>query len=134
VLATRWADERGWAVVKPAFFGGFPPVLRDVVAGAIRRRTLGMLRGRDFLRRNLEVCVERLQRVLDHLEARAPESGFWLGAKPSVADLGLFGSCTRCACPRRRFGPRTSPVVRACRCGSTAWTKPPARELEPMSS
>jgi glutathione S-transferase len=90
VLATRWADERGWAVIKPAFFGGFPPVLRDLVAGAIRRRTLGMLRGRDFLRRNLEVCVERLQRVLDHLEARAPESGFWLGTRPSVADLGLF--------------------------------------------
>jgi glutathione S-transferase len=113
VLATRWADERGWAVVKPAFFGGFPPGLRDLVAGAIRRRTLGMLRGRDFLRRNLELCVERLQRVLDHLEGRAPESGFWLGAKPSVADLGLFAHLHSMRMPKTPF--RAEDIARRAR-------------------
>src|ERR1700755_1895913 len=30
VLATRWADERGWPVPKKHFFGGLPPVVRTL--------------------------------------------------------------------------------------------------------
>jgi glutathione S-transferase len=103
VLATRCADERGWAVIKPAFFGGIPPIVRDVVANMIRKRTLGMLRGRDFLRNGMEVFMERLNRVLDQLEARAPEGGFWLGDKPSVADLGLFAHLHAMRMPKTPF-------------------------------
>jgi glutathione S-transferase len=91
VLAVRWADDRGWPVPRKAFFGGMPPLIRDVVARMVRRKTLGVLQARDFTRAGLAVCEARLARVLDHLDARAPESGFWLGDRPSVADLGLFG-------------------------------------------
>ncbi|MDB4988025.1 MAG: Glutathione S-transferase [Myxococcaceae bacterium] len=90
VLATRWADERGWAVIKPAFFGALPPLVRDLVASMIRKKTLRSLIGRDFLRGGLDSCHERLQRMLDLLEARAPEAGFWLGERACVADIGLF--------------------------------------------
>jgi glutathione S-transferase len=90
VLATRWADDRGWPVVRQAFFGGFPPVVRDVIASMVRRQTIQKLVGRDFLRSGLESCHARLYSVLDTLDARAPEDGFWLGSRPSVADLGLF--------------------------------------------
>jgi glutathione S-transferase len=90
VLGTRWADDRGWAVIKPAFFGALPPVVRDLVAGMVRKKTLNSLVGRDFLRAGLDACHARALRVLDQLDARAPETGFWLGDKPSVADIGLF--------------------------------------------
>ena len=90
VLATRWADERGWPVPRRAFFGAMPPVVRDIVASLVRKKTLTALEGRDFTRGGLAACEERLFRVLDHLEARAPERGFWLGEQASVADLGLF--------------------------------------------
>jgi glutathione S-transferase len=91
VLTARWADERGWPVPRKAFFGGLPPVIRDLVASVVRRKTLQALVGRDFTRAGLGPWEARLQRVLDALEARAPESGFWLGPKPSAADIGLFG-------------------------------------------
>jgi glutathione S-transferase len=90
VLATRWEDDRGWAVVGPAFFGALPLGLRQLVAPLVRRRTRGMLRGRDFLRAGAGAWLARLARVLDHLEARAPEQGFWLGPRATAADLGLF--------------------------------------------
>ena len=90
VLATRWADERGWPVPRKAFFGKMPPLVRDLVANMVRRKTLAALQGRDFTRAGVSECEQRLFRVLDHLEARAPERGFWLGDTPSVADLGLF--------------------------------------------
>jgi glutathione S-transferase len=90
VLATRWADDKGWPVPRKAFFGFLPPVVRSVVGTAVRKKTIEKLVGRDFLRQGLEACYERMHRVLDALEQRAPEHGFWMGPRPTVADLGLF--------------------------------------------
>jgi glutathione S-transferase len=90
VLATRWADDRGWAVIRPAFFGAMPAPLRALVAPMVRRRTIKRLVERDFLRTGMDGWNARLNRVLDTLDARAPEAGFWLGARATVADLGLF--------------------------------------------
>ncbi len=91
VLASRWADDKGWPVPKKAFFGSLPPVVRQVVATAVRKKTIEKLLGRDFLRSGLDVCYERMYRILDALEQRAPEHGFWMGERATVADLGLFG-------------------------------------------
>jgi glutathione S-transferase len=90
VLAMRWADDRGWPVPREAFFKTLPPVVRDIVAPLVRRRTVQRLEASDFTRAGLDACKARLGRVLDHLDQRAPDDGFWLGPKPSVADLGLF--------------------------------------------
>jgi glutathione S-transferase len=90
VLMTRWADDRGWPLVRESFFGAMPPVIRSVVASLVRKKTLESLMGRDFLRGGVAASHERLYGVLDALDARAPEDGFWLGPRPSAADLGLF--------------------------------------------
>jgi glutathione S-transferase len=90
VLATRWADDRGWPVPRAAFFGSIPAPVRGLVSSMVRRATVKKLVARDFTRAGLDACYERLYRVLDDLDERAPEDGFWLGARPSVADLGLF--------------------------------------------
>jgi glutathione S-transferase len=90
VLTTRWADDKGWPVPKKEFFGGLPPVVRDFVANMVRKKTMAALRGRDFTRSGVEACYERMKGVLDSLEARAPEEGFWLGTKPTAADVGIF--------------------------------------------
>lgn len=103
VLATRWADDRGWPVPRKAFFGSMPPVVRDVVANMIRRKTLNALNGRDFTRAGLPACEERLFRVLDQLEARAPESGFWMGEYATVADVGLFAHLHSLRLPETAF-------------------------------
>jgi glutathione S-transferase len=103
VLATRWADERGWPVPRKAFFGAFPPVVRDLIAGVVRRKTLNALVARDFTRGGLPACEQRLFRVLDQLEARAPATGFWLGERASVADLGLFAHLHSLRMPETAF-------------------------------
>jgi glutathione S-transferase len=48
------------------------------------------LKDRDFTRGGLEACYDRMRRALDDLDARAPEEGFWLGPRATVADVGLF--------------------------------------------
>lgn len=117
VLATRWIDERGWPVVKKGFFGGFPPVIRDVIASMIRGKMHKTLAARDFMRGGLEACEERLGRVLDALDARAPESGFWLGPKASAADIGLFGQLHSMRLPDTGF--RADGIARRTRL--SAW-------------
>jgi glutathione S-transferase len=103
VLSTRWADDRGWETPRKAFFGGLPPVLRDVIAAFMRRKTLNMLVGRDFTRAGLPACDARMNRVLDHLESRAPATGFWMGAEITVADLGLFAHLHSLRLPQTEF-------------------------------
>jgi len=90
LLFARWADDRGWPVLKQAFFSGFPPVIRDVIGSIVRKNVVKRLVLADFLRAGPEACVERRARVLDALDARAPEGGFWLGPRATSADLGLF--------------------------------------------
>jgi glutathione S-transferase len=90
VLTTRWVDERGWPVPRKHFFGAMPAPLRAVVPGIVRRATKKKVFERDFTRAGLDACYERMGRVLDSLEARAPEEGFWVGPRATVADLGLF--------------------------------------------
>ena len=90
VLATRWADDRGWPVPRQAFFGKIPAPLRAIVASAVRRKTIQRLVGGDFIRGGLEACHARLYRLLDSLDERAPDSGFWLGPRACAADIGLF--------------------------------------------
>jgi glutathione S-transferase len=90
VLASRWADDRGWPVPREAFFGAMPAPVRAIVAPMVRNQTKQKLVARDFTRAGLDACYERLSRVLDQLDARAPEDGYWLGPRPCVADLGLF--------------------------------------------
>jgi glutathione S-transferase len=91
VLATRWADDRGWPVPREAFFAAIPAPIRAIVAPMVRRQTKRKLVERDFTRSGLDACYERMRRVLDALDQRAPEQGFWMGPRASVADLGLFG-------------------------------------------
>jgi glutathione S-transferase len=103
VLTARWADDRGWPVPRDAFFGAIPAPIRVFVAPMVRRATIKKLIGRDFLRGGIEACYERFDRVMDALEARAPDDGFWLGARPTVADLGLFAHLHSLRLPKLAF-------------------------------
>ena len=116
VLATRWADDRGWPVPRDAFFGGMPPVVRNVIATLARRKAMASLVGRDFTRAGLPACEARLFRVLDHLEARAPEQAFWLGDQVTVADLGLFAQLHSMRLPETAF--RAADVAKRARLSS----------------
>jgi glutathione S-transferase len=91
VIATRWADDRNWQRTKEAIFARMPGPLRAILPGIIRQRLIAALRARDVWRAGPERCWARFQETLDHLDARAPEQGYWLGPELTVADIGLVG-------------------------------------------
>ena len=92
LVAARWADDRNWPLVAGAFFGGgrAPWFVRTVIAPRIRARIVGGLVARDVWRAGADACWSRFLATLNHLDARAPEAGFWLGATPTIADVAIF--------------------------------------------
>lgn len=91
LVAARWADPENWERTKVAYFGGAPKPVQWLIVPRIRRRVLRSLHARDVTRAGLAACWERFERLLDQLDARAPSDGYWLGERPSVADVALFG-------------------------------------------
>lgn len=90
LVAARWADPRNWPRVRETFFGGAPLPVRVAVAPLVRRGRIASLVARDVWRAGPEACWRRFEILLDQLEHRAPERGFWLDERLSAADLGLF--------------------------------------------
>ncbi len=91
LVAARWADNRNWPSVREAYFGAAPWPVRALVAPRLRSNVVKNLVARDVWRTGAGACWERFGRTLDHLEARAPAQGFWVGPRASVADVALFG-------------------------------------------
>ncbi len=90
VVAARWADDRNWPRTRAAYFAKMPSLLRAFVPDRIRKRVLTNLHARDVWRAGAERCWARLEALLDQLDARAPERGWWCGGSLSVADVALF--------------------------------------------
>jgi glutathione S-transferase len=91
LLAARWLDEENWPLVRAAYFGGVPRVLRALVASNVRRKVLRGLAARDVTRHGRTALWNDYRRVLDRLEERAPAKGFWLGTESiTLADVALF--------------------------------------------
>lgn len=90
LVAARWADDRNWPLVRRAYFGGMPALLRAIVTPRLRKTVVGNLVARDVWRAGAAACWERFGRLLDQLDGRAPAEGFWLGGPLSVADIALF--------------------------------------------
>lgn len=91
LVAARWADDRNWPATRDACFGRAPAFVRALIVPRIRARVLRGLHARDVWRAGAERCWSRFEALLDHLDARAPATGFWCGGAPSVADVALFG-------------------------------------------
>lgn len=90
VVAARWADDDNWPRTREAYFGGIPAPLRGLIGRKLRAGVLRTLVARDVWRAGPVACWARLERLLDQLDARAPERGYWCGPALSVADVALF--------------------------------------------
>jgi len=98
VVAARWADDDNWPRCREAFFGGMPAIVRAVVVPRMRRRVLGELEARDVWAAGPDACWARFGELLDHLDQRAPRSGYWLGGGITNADFALFGQLHSLRC------------------------------------
>jgi glutathione S-transferase len=90
VEAARFVDDDNWPRTREAYFAHLPPLVRAFLPAMVRRRVRRKLVARDFIRPDVETCWARFEDTLDRLEMRAPGRGFWMGDRPSRADVAIF--------------------------------------------
>lgn len=103
LVAARWADQANWPATRAAYFTGIPAPVSWIVPGRLRAGVVRGLVARDVWRAGPEACWARFEQLLDALDGRAPEAGWWCGDALSVADVALYGQL-------RSFGTSLTPA------------------------
>ena len=99
VVYSRWIDSSGWSVIKPAFFGAFPPVLRDAVPWLAQRRVKRMLWLQGVGRHRPEEIYRLGIEDLAVLAACLGDKSFFLGTAPTSIDAAAYASLANIIAP-----------------------------------
>jgi glutathione S-transferase len=90
VLHDRWVDEDGWAVVREAYFGFLPPVVKQLLPWWLRHKVVQQLWGQGTGRLTPDeiasVGLRDVEAVIDVLGDRP----FLLGDQPHTADATAY--------------------------------------------
>ena len=108
VVASRWADDANWPRAKTAFFAGAPKLVCALFAPRLRKKVVARLVSRDVWRAGPTACWLRFEAMLEQLERRAPDDGFWIADRITAADLALFAQLHSLRCP---ITPRQAEMV-----------------------
>lgn len=91
LVAARWADDRNWPATEAAYFNALPPPVRAEMVPQRRAHVIDGLGKRDIWRQGADACWQRFEELLDQLDLRAPDEGYWVAPSLTAADFGIFG-------------------------------------------
>lgn len=91
LLFARWIEPAGWAQVKATFFGGLPPVLRDVISALLRRNTRRDVKGQGMGRHTPEEVYARIAQDLQAVSDYLGDQPFMMGREPTTIDATVYG-------------------------------------------
>jgi glutathione S-transferase len=90
LVYARWLDAAGWSIVKPAFFGAMPVVVRDAVAAVARRSVRGALHGQGYGRHGKDEIYALGQADLRAVAAILGRQDFAVAGTPSSYDASVY--------------------------------------------
>jgi glutathione S-transferase len=85
-LYSRWIEESIWLETRQLFFGAMPPVMRDIVAGKIRRELRRALYAQGTGRHSRNEIYEIGKADLTAVSAWLEEKPFFMGSTPTSVD------------------------------------------------
>lgn len=93
IVYGRWVDD-GFELVRMAFFGGLPPVVRHLVPLLARSVVRRQLKAQGMGRHTADEVYARGTRDLEAVVALLPETGFLAGDEPGRIDASAYGVLT----------------------------------------
>ncbi|MCB9763254.1 MAG: glutathione S-transferase family protein [Alphaproteobacteria bacterium] len=90
MVTWRWRVDEGWAHSRVGYFGGLPPVVRDVAPWFIRRQVMQAQHGQGFGRMPLEQIWARVEQDLRALSVTLGDQEHFLG-RLSTIDATAYG-------------------------------------------
>jgi glutathione S-transferase len=92
LVYSRWIDPEGWRVVRPAFFGSMPPLVRDAVAAMARAGVRRALRAQGYGRHTRDGIYAIGAADLDALAVAITGRTFCVSDAPTSFDATLYGT------------------------------------------
>ena len=97
IVYNRWIDERNWPTIRDTFFGGMPPIVRNIVPGLIQKKVKKSLAGHG-LGRHTSAEIDAF--AIDDARACAAWLGdkdYFMGDKPVGVDASVYAFLGSCA-------------------------------------
>ncbi len=91
LVYSRWLRDDTWPVVKQAFFGNLPPIIRHIVPALVRKGVSRSLYGQGISRHSDDEILNLTQSSLQALSDLLGEQKFMFGDKPTSFDATCYG-------------------------------------------
>jgi glutathione S-transferase len=91
LVYSRWIDEANWAVTRSTYFGNLPPVVKQILPGVLRKKTLKSLEGHGLGKHTPEEIYAIGSRDLIALSGFLSGKPFFFGDQPTVLDAAAYG-------------------------------------------
>lgn len=90
LVYSRWIDDAGWAVARPEFFRGLPPILRSVVPPRARNRVRAQLHQQGYGRHRSEEVFAIGAADLEAIAVYLSYQAFAVTDRPTSYDATLY--------------------------------------------
>lgn len=87
----RWIDAEGWEITREEFFGKLNPLLRAILPGMVRKKTLRDARGQGLALHSRDQILHRYNEDINALAANLGERPYFGGYQPANVDAVAFG-------------------------------------------
>ena len=108
VVYNRWIDDSNWPLVKKVYFGGMPPLVRDVIPAMIRKIVGRDLKGHGMGRHGRDEIYDLGVDDINALAAFLENKEYVMGDQVTTVDATAYAfiACTL-------HFPNTSPMIEA---------------------
>jgi glutathione S-transferase len=88
---SRWMCEDTWKIVKKAFFGKLPPVVRSLVPKIVRKKFVRNLQGQGIGKHSHEEILHITQQSFIALSDLLGDKDYFFGKEPCSFDASAYG-------------------------------------------
>lgn len=91
LVYSRWVRDDTWPIVKQAFFGSLPPVIRHLIANKVRKKVRKGMTEQGFARHNNEEIMHFTALQLQALSDMLGKQAYFFGEHPTTLDASCYG-------------------------------------------
>lgn len=119
VAYSRWIDDANWPRTKRQYFGGMPPLLRDLVPNILRRKMRRTLYAQGIGRHTAAEIYRLGRNDLTAIATFLGDKSFMLGEQPTSLDATAYACLANIVCvpvtsPLKDFGLEQKNIVDYC--------------------
>ena len=89
IVYSRWFDDRNWPIVRQAFFGHLPPLLRTLIPNLIRKKFWAQVHGHGIGRHNADEIYYLGNTNLTAISDFLADKPFFMGNTPTTIDASV---------------------------------------------